>query len=110
MTWRSRVLTPSVTTKHGPTAVFLDPPYEGFEGAYAVQTVDHAELQSWCVEHGEDRLFRIALCGYEGDLYGWECVNWTANRGLSGSGNKNRFRERVWFSPHCLNPQRSLFS
>ena len=51
---------------------------------------------------------RIALCGYdtEHDMPGWSAVPWTAHGGYSseakGGHNGNKFREVVWFSPHCL--------
>lgn len=113
----SRVTGPSVTTKHGLTAVFLDPPYkaknrsavydherEGCEGVY-----------DWAAESGEDPRLRICLCGYDGDWNppsGWELVRWKAEGGYGsqgdGRGRKNSRRERLWFSPHCLRPD--LFS
>lgn len=100
-----RICTPSVTTKHGITGVVLDPPYdaEGHDrGMYIAYGSVAKEVGAWCRENGSNPLFRIALCGYEGehDLPGWVCVPWKANGGY-GSG-ANRYRERIWFSPHCL--------
>lgn len=41
----------------------------------------------------------------------WRCHAWKAARGYSGTENTNREKERIWFSPHCLNPaQGSLFA
>jgi DNA adenine methylase len=105
-----RVLSPSVTTKHGLTGVVLDPPYDA-EGhgrsmyvAYGSVAKDVAE---WCRENGSNPLFRIALCGYEGehDLPGWKCEPWKARKGYGS--DENTRRERIWFSPHCLSA--SLF-
>jgi hypothetical protein len=52
---------------------------------------------------------RIALCGYEGEHEmpdSWECVPWKARGGYSSQGEnaarENTYRERIWFSPHCL--------
>lgn len=100
-----RILSPSVTTKHGLTGVVLDPPYDA-EGhdrsmyvAYGSVAKDVAE---WCRENGGNPLFRIALCGYEGehDLPGWTCEPWKARKGYGS--DENTRRERIWFSPHCL--------
>lgn len=112
----SRVMGPSVTTKHGLTAVFLDPPYadtaKRAEGLYRKDcgSVAH-EVREWAVANGGDRLLRIALCGYEGEHKmpaDWECVAWKAPGGYSSQskkGNANCRKERIWFSPHCKRPR-----
>lgn len=52
-------------------------------------------------------MMRIALCGYSGEghevleLRGWKVMEWEANGGYGGKYNAKR--ERIWFSPHCLN-------
>ena len=107
-----RVLKPSVTTNHGITAVFLDPPYgvEDRDKVYNHDSVDVAgDVRAWCREHGSDPLLRIALCGYEGEhnaleAHGWAQIAWKAAGGYGnqGTGNENAKRERIWFSPHCL--------
>lgn len=119
----SRVCGPTSTTGQGLTAVFLDPPYSdtaGREGGiYRVddQAVAHA-ARDWAVEHGEDPLMRIALCGYVGEHAmppSWSCVSWKARGGYGsqarGSDNVNAARERIWFNPSCLKvkKQPSLF-
>jgi len=112
-----RVVTPSVTEKHGVTAVFLDPPYTEGNFDYAaggcggdVATAVHA----WALENGDNPLLRIALCGYEGEHEmpsTWETVEWTARKGYQAAeAAKDRKRERLWFSPACLRPSESLFS
>lgn len=110
-----RVLGPSVTTEHGLTGVFLDPPYglgtgrdEGLYGRedYAV-AVRAAE---WARAYGEDPKLRIALCGYVGEHDmpgGWECFRWSTRGGYSNQrkrtrGDVNRNKECIWFSPGCL--------
>jgi len=34
----------------------------------------------------------------------WECVAWKAHGGYDSQGKdyQNKYRERIWFSPHCL--------
>ena len=116
----SRICGPSVTTNHGLTGVFLDPPYSTEAKRdmclYRVDcgSVAH-DVRKWAIEQGENPLMRIALCGYEGEheMPGWECVAWKASGGYEGQNkddaNKgNCRRERIWFSPHCLMPD--LFS
>ena len=107
----TRVLTPSVTTYIGLTAVLLDPPYDQSRRSVCYNE-DHdisADVRAWALAHGDDPKFRIALCGYEGEHdmpASWECVAWTAGGGYGRSerGKGNRRQERVWFSPHCLRP------
>lgn len=112
----SRVLTPSVTTYIGTTAVFLDPPYaqELRERCYSEDHNVSAAVRTWAIEHGDDPKLRIALCGYEGEHAmpeSWACVPWKAHGGYSRSARAkaNRERERIWFSPHCLKAEPPLF-
>lgn len=128
----TRVLRPSVTEKIGLTGIFLDPPYDmrivsdkrsGRDGNAPSDKLyeNHdnelsAEVRKWAIEHGSNRMLRIALCGYEGEHMmpdSWECVAWKANGGFANqrgetSGKVNAHRERIWFSPYCLKP--GLFS
>lgn len=109
-----RVLSFSVTSYHGATGVFLDPPYGEDEHAvdYAAGTGNvAAEVRAWAVENGDNPLLRIALCGYAGEhdelwAAGWEAVRWKARGGYgsqsNGRGRENAARETIWFSPHCL--------
>lgn len=117
----TRVLGPAVTTGNGLTGVFLDPPYADITGRYrdlyASDSRDVAHLvREWALEHGGDPLFRIALCGYEGEHTlpdSWECVAWKATAGYAApkrnGSNDNAHRERIWFSPHCLKSQNNQF-
>lgn len=114
--WR-RVLTPAVTTHcrstEKLTGVFLDPPYASadlgmrYSGGHEV-TADN--VREWALAHGDNPMFRIALCGYDGEhvMPGWECLPWKAaggyGSGRGGRGEKNSRRERIWFSSHCLKP------
>jgi hypothetical protein len=111
----TRVLGPSPTTHIGLTGVFLDPPYAvaDRENVYVEDSRDLAhDVCKWAIEHGDDPLMRIAVCGYDGEHVfpdSWECVAWKAHGGYSGQaeaadsqGKQNKNRERIWFSPHCL--------
>ena len=72
-----------------------------------------ADVRAWAIEHGDDPKMRIALCGYEGEHAmpeSWEaCVGKTGGgHGYGGQdrgGYRNKGRERIWFSPHCLKPE-----
>jgi DNA adenine methylase len=110
-----RILGDSVTIKHGTTGVFLDPPYDEAEHTvtYASGTgTVAADVRRWALENGDNRLLRIALCGYAGEHdelvdADWSAVAWKARGGYGsqgeGRGRENAARERIWFSPHCLN-------
>jgi len=112
----SRVLTPSVTFRHGVTGVLLDPPYD-------VDGTDYGESSSgistavreWAQVEGERPEMRIALCGYAGEGHevleghGWVVVQWKAGGGYNNLGDgENRHRERIWFSPACVRSQEVL--
>ena len=108
-----RVLGPTPTYKQGLTGVFLDPPYSSTHrdgDLYAVDSLSVAQrAAAWAIENGDNPLLRIALCGYEGDYDmpdDWACVAWKAAGGYGsrGNGNDNPHRERIWFSPHCVQP------
>ena len=115
----SRVMGESVTTQHGATALFLDPPYsteaDRQEGLYAVDCgkVAH-DVRAWCLANGDNPQLRIVLCGYEGEheLPGWRCEEGQASGGAgfggqgNGRGRDNAKRERIWFSPACLRADR----
>lgn len=122
-----RILGPAVTTGNGITAVLLDPPYgedaDCDQGVYAENDSSvSGDVRRWAIEHGDDPLFRIALCGYAGEHPmpdSWEEFAWKATGGYGSQGKKttrgkdNAHRERIWFSPHCLRQnrptQQSLF-
>jgi site-specific DNA-adenine methylase len=119
----SRVMGPTPTVKQGLTAVFLDPPYSGESGRdtdlYASECLKVAhDVRAWCEEWGHDKRLRIALCGYEGEHealenQGWTCEWWKARGGYSSQAeesNGNAARERLWFSPHCINARLPLFA
>ena len=95
--------------------VFLDPPYadtaDRNETLYRKDSLQVAHaVREWAIAHGDDKRVRIALCGYDGEHQmpaSWKCVAWKAqggygNQSTESKGRENAFRERVWFSPHCL--------
>jgi len=117
----SRVCGPSVTFKHGMTAVFLDPPYADTAGrdpdiySEDSSTVAHS-VREWAIENGRRPDMRIALCGYEGEHEmpeDWAVQKWSAGAGFGGQAKEqshNGERERIWYSPACLGAtQRSMF-
>jgi hypothetical protein len=125
--WRRAVttgasLTLSVRQGLGPCGVFLDPPYAASAGRNAdlysndSLTVAH-EAADWALSNGEDPRYRIVLAGFDGEHAdrfaeaGWRTVEWfksgflrggMANTG--GAGQHQQARERLWCSPHCLQP------
>jgi hypothetical protein len=118
----SRVIGPSVTTNHGVTAVFLDPPYNAdakrASGLYRMddESIAH-DVREWAIANGDNPLLRIALCGYEHE-HGqympdtWSMWAWNAGAGYAGQrkgeANGNGATERIWFSPHCLKPETAV--
>lgn len=118
----SRVCGPSVTGVSSPCGVFLDPPYSTEAGrdptlySHDCGAVAH-DVREWCLANGSNRDLRICLCGYAGEGHdgladiGWSVVEWKAQGGFGNqgkgktAGNKNRKRERLWFSPGCLPPK-----
>ena len=112
--WR-RVLTPSVTTRHGLTAVFLDPPYtkgamDYGAGGMGLGIAD--DVRAWCLKNGADPMLRIVLCGHAGEhdellAAGWSVREWTARKGyaVTEEAVENSASETLWCSPHCV-PER----
>lgn len=115
--WR-RAVKPSVTTNHGLTAVFLDPPYPSGEHDMSYHEADPAreadiwhQAAAWAIANGENAKLRIAIAGYHTEeidqLFpaSWARYRWQARGGYGnqadGRGRANAKREIVWFSPHC---------
>lgn len=116
---------PSVTTRLGVTGIFADPPYSNEADRdmqlYAVECgkVAH-EVRAYCLERGDNPLYRIVLAGYAGEGHeeleraGWSVEAWKTNggygnRSTNGRGRDNASRERLWISPHCRR-RRGLFA
>ncbi len=118
--WR-RVLTPSITFRHGTTGIVLDPPYGTGEVDYSAggnRSDVASDVREWAIANANNPGLRIALCGYDGQFdmpASWIVESWTAAGGYSSTaegdtqGKENRHRERIWFSPHCLHDAGMLF-
>ena len=108
----SRVVKDSVTTRHGLTGVFLDPPYTKGAMDYAAGGVggDLAmQVQAWCALNGSEKKLRIVLCGHAGEhdallAHGWHTRTWTARKGyaLTDEAVENSASETLWCSPNCV--------
>lgn len=106
----SRVCGPSVTYGHGMTGVFLDPPYDTAERDSNLyrkdsETVAH-DVHEWAVANGENRLLRIALCGYEGEHNmpgNWSVYEWSARPGYGGrNGETSKDGQHAIYHGDCL--------
>ena len=107
-----RVLTDSVTTRHGLTGVFLDPPYTKGAMDYAAGGVGGAlatEVRDWCRANGDNKKMRIVLCGHAGEhdellSRGWNTRKWKARKGYAATSDavENSASETLWVSPACV--------
>jgi hypothetical protein len=105
----------------GHAGIFLDPPYadtaDRTGNLYAVDDLDVSHLvKTWCAENGADPDYRIVLAGYDGEHdqqlqhLGWTEHEWFKGGGFAGGygvgteAGTQQGRERLWASPHCLNP------
>jgi DNA adenine methylase len=97
-------------TKAEICGVFLDPPYESYEGLYSDGSKNIAkDVAEWAFEIGTRKNIRVALCGYEGDYVvpgDWEVFSWKSLGGYSllsddSEARENRDKERILFSPYC---------
>lgn len=108
--WR-RVLTDSVTVRHGTTGVFLDPPYTKGAMDYAAKGTGGAmadDVRIWCIQNGHRKNLRIVICGHAGEHdtlinRGWTARAWTARKGyaMTDEAVENSASETIWCSPHC---------
>lgn len=110
----SRVCGPSVLrSAGGVTGVFLDPPYDLTMRAavYANESGCAADVLRWCAANGANPDLRIVLAGYDGEhndlqALGWRVHEWSTaggyGAGRGGRGEENATKERLWFSPHCI--------
>ncbi len=114
----SRVVKDSVTTRHGLTAVFLDPPYTKGKMDYTAKGTggDLAiEVQEWCKSNGSDKKLRIVLCGHAGEhdallAHGWFTETWTARKGYATTDEavENSASETIWCSPNCQQQRKNF--
>jgi hypothetical protein len=119
----TRVLTRGALSAPGTVGVFLDPPHSEETGRdmriYNVDSGDVAHaVREWAIANGDNPRFRIVLAGYEGEHDmppSWRVYAWKAGTAYQTSRNNgrnqiNRHRERLWFSPHCLDIAPKLFA
>lgn len=111
-----RIVTPTLLGVQTPTGVFLDPPYEmggRHKGVYTHDAHDIAvDVARWAIEAAAPTV-RIVYAGYAGGEVdalmqdaGWRVYAWKGWSGYQGQSkdNTNRHRERLWYSPACLEP------
>lgn len=110
----TRVTGPSVLRSAGGVCgMFLDPPYDlnMRTAVYANESGCAADVLAWCEANGADPALRIVLAGYDGEHnrlteQGWRVHAWKSKGGfrggMGGRGEENSHKERLWFSPHCL--------
>lgn len=95
----------------GDVGIFFDPPYGVMDRDINIYHCDSTsiadQVREWCLERGSKPTYRIVLAGYEEHEslleQGWTMMQWKAKGGYSNisHNNKNRHRERLYFSPHC---------
>ena len=96
-----------MTFKHGPTGVFLDPPYADTAGRtanlYAVDCQKVARRRERAIEQGKNPLMRIVLagttanttCRLTGGVHEWQATGgYALSAGEDGVGRENARRER----------------
>jgi len=113
-----QICNPDVMAYAGMTGVLFDPPYseEADRDNHIYREEDLAvahRVREWCLANADNKNIRIALCGYEEEHKmpdDWEVLVWRAGGGGATKADtpakRNRLRERIWFSPSCLKPQR----
>lgn len=114
-----RIVTTGALAYGESVGVFLDPPYDESTGRdmmlYTHETNVSVAVREWAIENGDNPRYRIALCGYEGEHTmpdAWQKFAWKAGasyKSSAGDQNGNRKLERIWFSPHCITNQPTLF-
>lgn len=112
-----RVVKDSITTRHGLTAVFLDPPYTKGAMDYSAGGMGQGiadDVRQWCATNGGNPQLRIVLCGHAGEhdallAQGWHTRAWRAGGGyaLTDEAIANAKSETLWCSPHCV-PERGV--
>ena len=112
-----RVVKDSITTRHGLTAVFLDPPYTKGAMDYSAGGMGQGiadDVRAWCAANGSNPQLRIVLCGHAGEhdallAQGWHTRAWKAGGGyaLTDEAIANAKSETLWCSPHCV-PERGV--
>ena len=117
--WSRCVAKVCIRKKASPTVgIFLDPPYGTGNGvAYDDGTGDTAaDVWQWACKNGDNPRLRIVVAGYDDGRElpeGWSAIERIEHGGYgnaNANGNVNRYRERLWLSPHCVHAkQETLF-
>ncbi len=107
--------------KIGIVGIFFDPPYGVMNrdtNLYHHDSINISkDVESWCLERGKLKSYRIVVAGYEEypkliDA-GWKTETWSTQGGYSNTNkdsvNNNRHRETLYYSPNCVQRQKSLF-
>lgn len=111
--WSRCVTEPAMEADQGEVGVFLDPPYTKESGRQS-DLYDHDDLSvgrevyEWCMKYGENPSnhpeigsnIKIALCGLEGEYDMPD--SWTSEPWSAQGSSQNASRERIWFSPNCV--------
>jgi hypothetical protein len=119
----SRVCGGNWQDRMGTVGIFFDPPYSHDIGRdnhlyHVDEDVSH-EVGQWALERGQRPSYRIVVAGYEGEHpeleeAGWRVVEWRAQGGYGNQRKNrkytNRFRERLWLSPHCMDAEQTLWT
>lgn len=106
-----RICTAKTMVRFGVCAVVLDPPYGTTGAVYAHDSTTVAdEVRDWCIKNGSNPKLRIALCGHAGqheilESMGWDVITWKKGGCYQGADD----RERIWFSPGCVDSKTDLF-
>lgn len=98
----------------GIVGMYFDPPYgitDRDQNIYHHDGIDIAkDVLAWCRERGKKKTYRIIISGYEEyhELLneGWTIFKWSTQGGYANTSkekNTNRHREKIYFSPHCIN-------
>jgi hypothetical protein len=70
-----------------------------------------SDVREWAIANGGNPKLRIVICGYEGQHEmppSWPKIEWKTAGGYASTakgdteGKANRHRERLWFSPNCI--------
>lgn len=105
--WSRCVSPAALRLECGSVGVFLDPPYGSGDAPYEDGSGSASrDVWNWAVQAGNDPRLRICVAGYDDrDLpVGWSVVERAEHGGFGTrtGNNNNKQRERLWFSPHCL--------
>ena len=112
--WQDRV---------GTVGIFFDPPYSDLAGRdsniYRTDSLNVAHtVREWCLKRGDKNTYRIVLAGYYDEHeellnHGWKMYRWKTSGGYGNrkktGENKNRYKETLFISPHCVYEKKLLF-